>query len=318
MKKTVEIRPFAPADVYEVVDLLNRCLSADPTTIDTFQRKVLLDPNFDTRGAPVARAGAGVVGFALGMTRRCKLEDAAPDFDRSWITLIAVDERFRRRGIATGLTREMEAYFRRCECTSTYVSPYAPNYFTPGVDMAAYPEALEFFGSVGFEEVYRPLAMDANLVGLQTPEWVRNKEASLRGTVTVETFRPELALPLLEFLRSDFPGDWQRFGREAIAKITLGEFRPDNLWIAHEQGRVVGYCQHDNAGRFGPFGVSAAERGRGIGAVLLFRCLHAMRAKGLHNAWFLWTDDRVARLYAEAGFVETRRFAVLKKQIIAR
>lgn len=304
--------------MYEVVALLNRCLPADPITIETFQRKVLIDPNFDAHGAPVACAGREVVGFALGLTRRFRLEDAAPDFDRSWITLIAVDERFRRRGIGTGLVREMESYFLRCECTSTYVSPYAPNYFTPGVDAAAYPEALEFFGSVGFAEAYRPIAMDANLVSLQTPEWVRGKEADLLGKVTVDTYRPELALPLLDFLRSEFPGDWQRFGREAIAKITLGEFRPDNLWIAHEQGRVIGYCQHDNAGRFGPFGVSAAERGRGIGAVLLFRCLHAMRAKGLHNAWFLWTDDKVARLYAEAGFTETRRFRVLKKQIIAR
>jgi N-acetylglutamate synthase-like GNAT family acetyltransferase len=100
-----------------------------------------------------------------------------------------------------------------------------------------------------------------------------------------------------------------------MTKITLGEFRPDNVWIAHESGRVRGYCQHDNAGRFGPFGVSASERGRGIGAVLLFRCLHAMRSKGLHNAWFLWTDDKVAKLYAEAGFRESRRFALLKKRL---
>lgn len=318
MSEKIDIRPFAPADVYEVVGLLNRCLAADPITIDTFQRKVLLDPNFDTRGAPVARAGSEVVGFALGIRRRFRLEDAALDFDRSWITLMAVDERFRRRGIATSLVREVEAYFALGDCAAAYVSSYAPNYFIPGVDVAAYPEAMEFFKSVGFEEVYRPLAMDANLVSLRTPVWVREKEASLRGQVTVETYRPDLALPLLDFVKSEFPGDWQRFAREAAAKVTLGEFRPDNIWIAHEHGRVIGYCQHDNAGRFGPFGVSATERGRGIGAVLLFNCLHAMRANGLHNAWLLWTDDKVARLYAAAGFVETRRFALLKKDLVAQ
>ena len=295
--------------------LLNRCLTADPITSETFQRKVLLDQNFDQRGALVALGGSRVVGFALGLVRRFKLEDAPPDFDRSWITLIGVEAGYRRRGIGRRLVEGLEEWFRSNDCKTTFVSSYAPNYFTPGVDVNAYPEALEFFKSLGFVEVYRPLSMDASLVHLTTPDWVNEKEALLEGKVTIEPFRPELILPLLEWMRVEFVGDWQRFAREAMAKITTGEFRPDNVWIAHENGKVVGYCQHDNACRFGPFGVSASERGRGIGAVLLFKCLHAMRAKGLHNAWFLWTDDKVAKLYAEAGFTESRRFALLRKEL---
>jgi len=313
MGDDVAVRPHEPGDIDAVVALLNCCLTADPITSETFQRKVLLDQNFDPRGALLAVDGDRVVGFALGLVRRVKIEDQAPDFDRSWITLIGVDANERRRGIGRRLVSELEDYFRASHCKLTFVSSYAPNYFVPGVDVNAYPEALEFFKSLGYAEVYRPLSMDANLVHLVTPDWVKDKEAALEGKVTIEPFRPELILPLLDWMRVEFPGDWQRFAREAMTKITLGEFRPDNLWIAHENGRAVGYCQHDNACRFGPFGVSANERGRGIGAILLFKCLHAMRAKGLHNAWFLWTDDKVAKLYAEAGFTESRRFAVMKK-----
>lgn len=315
MNASIEIRPYWPGDIHEVVALLNRCLTEDPITSETFQRKVLLDQNFDTRGALLALAGERVVGFALGMVRRFQLEDSVPDFDRSWVTLLAVDEPFRRQGIATRLVEDLESYFRSRECKLAFVASYAPNYFIPGVDVSAYPEALEFFGSAGYSEVIRPLSMDANLVSLATPEWVKEKEAALDGSVAFEPYRPELILPLMDWMKTEFPGDWQRFAREAMAKITLGEFRPDNAWIAHENGKVVGYCQHDNACRFGPFGVSANERGRGIGAILLFRCLHAMRAKGLHSAWFLWTDDKVAKLYAEAGFTESRRFALLKKAL---
>jgi len=315
MSDPISIRPYEPADIHTVVALLNRCLAADPITSETFQRKVLLDPNFDPHGALVALDGHCAVGFVLGLVRRFKLEDAPPDFDRSWITLIGVDAEYRRRGIGRRMVDELEAWFRSKGCKTTFVSSYAPNYFIPGVDVNAYPEALEFFKSIGFVEVYRPLSMDANLVHLSTPDWVREKERQLEGKVTIEPFRPELILPLLDWMRAEFAGDWQRFAREAMTKITTGEFRPDNVWIAHSDGRVVGYCQHDNAGRFGPFGVSASERGRGIGAVLLFRCLHAMRAKGLHAAWFLWTDDKVARLYSEAGFTESRRFALLRKDL---
>lgn len=315
MNTSVTIRPYLPDDIHAVIGLLNRCLIEDPITSDTFQRKVLLDQNFDTRGALLALAGDKVVGFALGMVRRFQLEDSAPDFDRSWITLIAVDEGFRGQGIGARLISRLEDYFRSRECKFTFVSSYAPNYFVPGVDVNAYPKALEFFKAQGYAEVIRPLSMDVNLVDLSTPQWVNEKEAALVGKVVFEPYRPELILPLLDWMKREFPGDWQRFAREAMTKITLGEFRPDNVWIAHENGQVVGYCQHDNACRFGPFGVSANERGRGIGAILLFRCLHAMRAKGLHNAWFLWTDDKVAKLYSEAGFAESRRFALMKKAL---
>lgn len=311
----IEIRSFQPGDEAGAVELLERCLHADRITPEVFQRKVLLDQNFDVRGAPVALSGGKIVGFALGLVRKVRIEDAVDDFDRSWITLIAVDSEFRRKGIASRLVAELENYFRKKGCTTTWVSPYAPNYFIPGVDVAAYPEALGFFSSLGFEEILRPLAMDADMGEFRIPDWVLKKEAELNGVVAVEPFRPELILPLLDWMRQEFPGDWQRYARESMTRITLGEFEPDNVWIAHEHGRVVGYAQHGLDGRFGPFGVSASQRGRGIGAVLLFRCMDAMRNKGLRRAWLLWTDDKTARLYAEAGFRETRRFAILRKML---
>ena len=52
--------------------------------------------------------------------------------------------------------------------------------------------------------------------------------------------------------------------------------------------------------------------GRGIGAVLLTCTLQAMRARGYHCAWFLWTDDRAAKLYRQHGFEEARRFALMR------
>jgi GNAT superfamily N-acetyltransferase len=310
----MKIRPFVPTDLAPVVELLNRTLHADQITPETFVRKVLLDQNFDPAGALVAEE-AGVVGFALGIVRKHLIEDQTPDFDRGYLTLIAVAPEFQRKGTGTELLKRLYAYYQAGGAKSVWVSPYSPNYFTPGVDVDAYPGAVEFFAKNRFAEAYRPLSMDASLLGLAAPEWVKEKEQSLAADgVSIVPFEVELALPLIEFARRKFPGDWQRYIRESIASIMLGRCRSDHLWVAHSKGQVLGFARHEGE-RFGPFGVSPTERGRGIGAVLLFKVLEVMKANGLHNAWLLWTDDKTARLYAEAGFKQTRRYVVMTKTV---
>ncbi|MDQ3655231.1 MAG: GNAT family N-acetyltransferase, partial [Chloroflexota bacterium] len=86
------------------------------------------------------------------------------------------------------------------------------------------------------------------------------------------------------------------------------------MHIAEEHGRIIGYAQ-SRGERFGPFGVDETYRGRGIGAVLLSTTLLAMRARGFHCAWFLWTSDRAAKLYREHGFEEVRRFQLMAKAL---
>ncbi|MEN6520292.1 MAG: GNAT family N-acetyltransferase [Armatimonadota bacterium] len=310
------IRPFEPSDLEAVAALLEKTLVADRIPSGLFQRKVLLDPNFDSNGALVAVEDGEVAGFVLGIVRKLPIEDQIPDFDRSWITLIAVDPSHQGNGIGMELLRCLEPYLKEKRSTSVWVSPYAPNYFTPGVDVNAYPGAVGFFKKNGFEEVYRPLSMDASLPGLKTPEWVSEKEQQLaKAGVSVEQFNPGHILPLLEFVRAEFAGDWQRYVRETMSRVSSDRDFPNSLWIAAEKDRVLGFAQHEGE-RFGPFGVAVKERGRGIGAVLLFRCLYAMRDKGLHNAWFMWTDDKAAKLYQQAGFVESRRYVVMRKALV--
>jgi mycothiol synthase len=307
----MNIRPFEPDDLGPVVSLISRSLTADPIASSVFVRKVLLDPNFDARGALVA-VDERVVGFVLGIARKVPLSDQLPDLGKGWITLMAVDAQRQRSGIGSELLRQVEAYLIESGAKSIGVSPYAPNYFTPGVDVNAYPGAVEFFLRRGYAEVYRPLSMDTSLLGLRTPEWVAEKENRLASEgVLVLRYEPRHILPVLDFMRREFPGDWERYARDKMLAIALG-LTSDQMFVAEDGRKVVGFAQHE-AERFGPFGSAAEERGRGIGAVLLFKCLQSMRARGFHNAWFLWTDDKTAKLYREAGFVETRRYAVLRK-----
>lgn len=309
------IRPFEMKDLEPLIRLQNSCMPEDSLTCKGFTKKVLLDINYNPEGCLVAEADDLLVGFILGLRRSHPLEDSPDDSDRSWITLCFVHPEYRRQGIGTRLLHECESYLETNPCKSIWISPYAPNYFIPGVDVNNQSEALEFFKANGYQEVMRPLSMDANLLTLKTPDWVIEKQKDRESEGYQFIFYNESwTLPFLRHLRVCFPGDWQRFAREKMTGIMDGRNQEDEVVLAVQKDRVVGFAQHENS-RFGPFGVDENLRGKGIGMILLFKVLHQMRAKGYHDAWFLWTEDRTARLYSIAGFKESRRFVLLKKVI---
>jgi mycothiol synthase len=309
------VSPFTPSDLSGVLRLLSKAMPEDPISEARFTRQVLLDASFRPAGALVAREGEEVVGFCLSVARQVPLENAPSDAERGYVTLLAVDPEWRRRGIGTALLAGCEGYLQEQGRTLVMVSPYAPGYFIPGVDVSAYAGALAFFQARGYQEVYRPVAMEAPLWGWSPPDWLPATEATLaEAGVRFECFRSELALPLLEFALREFPGDWVRVVRETAARITQRE-PPDRLIAALEGEEVVGFVHHENE-RFGPIGVAKSQRGRGLGHALMFRCLEAIRGKGFRVAWFLWSDDTTAkRLYHAAGFREVRRFALLRKEL---
>jgi GNAT superfamily N-acetyltransferase len=259
--------------------------------------------------------GDRVVGFCLALARQTPLENAPPDADRGYITLFGVAPDIRRRGIGTGLLDGAEKYLRAQGRKAIMIASYAPNYFLPGVDVAAYEPALRFFARHGYKEVYRPLAMETPLWSDRTPAWVREKERELeRRGVQFQAYSPQLTLALLEFVQREFPGDWVRVVRETAARVLAGDC-PKRLLAAVENGKVLAFSHYENE-RFGPIGVAASERGRCLGQVLMYKTLAAQRDAGFRTAWFLWSDDKTAaRIYTAAGFKEVRRFALLRKEL---
>lgn len=69
--------------------------------------------------------------------------------------------------------------------------------------------------------------------------------------------------------------------------------QPPTCFVATRQSVVLGFACYDATARgmFGPVGVIAGERGKGIGRALLLRCLHAMAGDGYAYAVIGWVDD---------------------------
>jgi len=309
------IEPFKPDDQAGVLRVLAEAMPVDPISQAKFVRQVLLDHNFRAAGAPVARVNDQIVGFCLSIACQVPLENAPSDSDRGYITLLGVLPEFQRKGIGSQLLAAAEAYLGSRGRKLVMVSSYAPGYFICGVDVNNYAAGLSFFAKHGYTEVYRPIAMELPLWNFAVPKWVHEQRAKLRDHgVIVEPFRAELTLPILEFAENEFQGDWVRVYRETMGRIMIGD-SPARIIVARENGKVIGFSHHDNE-RFGPIGVGAAQRGRGIGHILMYESLTAQRNAGFRTAWFLWSDDKTAaRLYNVAGFKEVRRFALVRKEL---
>lgn len=299
------IRPYRATDEPGLLACWNTTLWADPIDARTWRSRFLLDPRFEPETCLVADVNDDVVGFCFGMQPAGTTEAA--------IVAFGVLPEVRRQGIGTALLQRVLEVWREGGTERVAIGPYVPTYIAPGVDEAAYPEALAFLGKQGFGVASRPISMRTTLMGYRTTETLADTTRALAETgCLVRPADPTDILPLRTFLREHFP-EWQAEANDVVADLFVGDSGRCTLQVAERNGAIVGFAQ-SRAERFGPFGVDESLRGQGIGAILLDHTLLAMRGRGYHVAWFLWTDERAARLYRQFGFQEVRRFSLFTTQ----
>jgi len=311
----VIIRGYRGEDEGELLSVWNAALPFDTVDAAIFRRKVLLDPNFHADLLLVAESDHRIVGFCLCLIRRVPLEGTGLEPERGWITAMGVAPGADRRGVGAALLSTACELFVEAERTSVAIAPYAPNYFSPGVDVERYAWGLRFLQESGFETVSEAISMDANIVLLDTP-CVQERAHGLRQRgIEVRNLLPGDIPALLRLLTESMPGDWLRHARELLTHSTYGLASLEQFSVAMLAGEAVGYCQFEGE-HFGPFGVREDMQGRGVGTVLLGHCLQTMRRHGHHNAWVLWTGDETAeKVYNRFVFKVTRRFAVLRRAL---
>lgn len=320
MPTNLIIRPFTGADEPALIDLWNASMTHDRINPAVFRTRVLLDLNFDPEGLLVAERDGRLEGFVLSIARQVPqfLDGLQPE--RAWITAFGVRPESRRQGIARALFERALERLAGQGRELALLSPYTPNYFIPGVDEEAYPQALAFLRATGWEVFSRPISMHAELTGFQIPPAVRERERRLAAEgFCVRPVKPADLPALMPFIARHFGWDWVRHAQEYLLEL-FGPGSDEICFLVavrrdeHGGEHIAGYCQQRRE-RFGPFGVDPALRGNGLGRLLLFHCLAEMVTRGFHAAWFLWTGEDAARVYQLAGFKQVRRFSVFKKAI---
>jgi mycothiol synthase len=310
----LSITPYTDTEREELLALWSSALPLDAITLDTLEIRVLLDENFDPQTFLLARSNGVLVGFVLGIHgKRIPLGDADPNGDRCWITALGVRPDYDVHETGTTLLEEVERRFKALAKRECRVAGYPPGYFTPGVDMHAYKTYLDLFRARGYVVFHEALSMDSSIVLFSVPEKTVSVEHKLKEDgIEIRFYRRNDLVRFMEFLEKSMPSDWVRVERRNLQKIVEGGFHPEQVVLSTKGDEIIGYCQFEGS-HFGPFGVSDAYQGKGIGTVLLARTIERMHQEGYHDAWVMWTDDLAAKVYGKFGFKETRRFALLKK-----
>jgi len=310
----MEIRPYRGTDETELLGVWRTAMFADPLSEELFRTKVLLDPNFQPANLPVSIEAGRVVGFALGITRQVPLFLQGLEPESSWVTAFGVDPEFRGRGIGNALFEYLFEKFGAEGRKTLEIAPYVPNYFIPGIDRQAYSDTILFLEKLGFTRTSDAISMGADLTNFQIPSELLELERKREAEDGV-TIRPVVSadLPeLMPFLVEHFGWDWYRHAGDYLLEYFGDSSSQICFLVARVHGEIVGFCQQRRE-RFGPFGVNPAYRNKGIGRLLLFRCLEIMRSKHNYFAYFLWTGEDAARLYSLAGFKRRREFTLFKK-----
>jgi GNAT superfamily N-acetyltransferase len=313
---SLSITPYSGTARHELLALWSTALPLDAITLDTLETRVLLDENFDPDTFLMARSNGELIGFVLGIhAKRMPLGDADPNGDRCWITALGVRGEHDVQEVGNALLNEAEKRFRALGKRECRVAGYPPGYFTPGIDLRAYKPYIEVFQANGYEVFHEALSMDSSIVLFTVPEKTVEIEQKLKKDgIEIRFYRRNDLVRFMEFLEKSMPSDWVRVERRNLRKIVEGGFHTEQIVLVTKGEEIIGYCQFEGS-HFGPFGVSDAYQGRGIGTVLLARTLERMRQEGFHDAWVMWTDDVAAKVYSKFGFKETRRFAMLKKSL---
>jgi len=111
---------------------------------------------------------------------------------------------------------------------------------------------------------------------LALPDWTAANARAEAAGVRVRRALPWDLSQARHFVERCFTRGWADELACAWARVPISAF------LAVDGPQIVGFAAYDCAhpGVFGPTGVRPDRRGRGVGAALLLRCLHDMRARG--------------------------------------
>jgi ribosomal protein S18 acetylase RimI-like enzyme len=271
------VRQYQQSDLAALAGFLNKNFQFDTLSEDLLEDKLTGDPFWDAQKALLCLDGSEIIGFMQSVIRDIRGQRFG------YIKLMAVAQQYRRQGIASFLYRQLEKQFRQDRVDIVRIYDVPLNYFMPGID-PRYTEALCFAMRNGFERFgdTSNLIVDLQSTELDTDE---HEQKLLRSGI--EIIRPALKKKqqILDFVGQD----WALWTHEVEMAF---RDEPPSIHVAYLNSQIRAFSAYNGnnkgTGWFGPMGTHADLRGKGIGSILLKRCLKDMRDAGQTHSIIPW------------------------------
>lgn len=282
----------------------NAAAAFDPLTPVLLAEKLDAEPPESAACGFAATTDDAVAGWAFGVMRHC------PGGPRGVVKLLAVAPAFRRQGVGTALLAAVEARLAEAGAAAIRFGESAPNYLVPGVDDRCGP-LLHLLEGRGYARIGDTVNMAVDLTADAFATDAEEERLAAAG-VAVRRATPGDAQALEALVVAHWPS-WLPEVTGALSR------RPSAVHVACAPGGAsVGFAAYDGnnvgTGWFGPMGTAPAWEGRGIGRVLLRRCLQDLRRQGLDRAVIPWVGP-VAFYEKHAEATVSRRFIRFEKSL---
>lgn len=313
--ENIRIESFQQDKLEQVLSCWNESLIYDGIDEGRFKQLILLDENFNPNLFLLALHQDEVVGFCYGIKRKIPYLERGLEENRGWIVIMGVRPIYQNQGIGTLLCNEVEKRLKDNGTKEITLCAYSPNYFFPGIDKR-YEKAISFFENRKYVYRAQSVSMQRSLWDYHMANEYKEKIKSLESEgIRIIRYNDEYMYPLLDYLLENFGAGWKR---NALIAMQKNEATDTILLVVDNQKKILGFCMRKidgNDARFGPFGVSAHLRSKGIGGALFEYMMQEMKQKGIYYLYFLWTDGAAQRFYERHGVKVYRTYQLYRKEV---
>ena len=274
-----QIRTYLSKDLSALSEFLNANLDYDSLNESLLKEKLIEDPNWEPKKALICNDNDKILGFMQGVIRDIR------GIRYGYIKLMAVDKNHRRQGIARMLYEKLENSFRFDKVDVVRIYDVPMNYFMPGID-PRYTEALCFAMRTGFKRFGDSVNLTVNL---NESDWDTAEQEKALKILGIEVRRVEAheKQKVIDFVKDE----WALWTHEVEMAF---KDNPPSIHVAKLHGKIKAFSAHNGnnkgTGWFGPMGTHPDLRGKGIGSILLKRCLNDMKLMGQKSAIIPWID----------------------------
>jgi len=308
---SIDVRALTSDDLDAALPLVREAVPALVLDRELLDANLLGDPGALAELALAAFDSGELGGIACATTRICPSPECPASRSlRGHLKVIAVRRQSARRGVGSLLLRLVETRLAALGARTVETDGAAPVYLQPGVPDSA-TSALAFFAKAGYHllEARQSMSVDLARVDVDT--------SALESRLAQEAIILRRAVPadlprVTGAIAASFSADWA----EEVARSI--ERRAPGTWLAvrASDGELAAFACAGLWARnaFGPMGTRDGFLGRGLGTVLVRRCLADLRAAGARTAVISWVGPE--RFYRRvAGAETTLRFRALVKTL---